>query len=156
MGGTIEGHGWDISSNGSSWWAIAEAADAQGKKPVCPRLIGFDKGTNILLRDITIQNSPYFHVVFSQCSQVTALHLTIQSPTPDHPSTARNTDGIDPISSTFVSITNNHIISGDDNIAITAANKGPSHDINIQKTISARATGSASAAAPRAVYTTCS
>ena len=132
MGGTIEGHGWDITSNGSSWWAIADLADAQGKKQICPRLIEFDKGTNILLRDITIQNSPYFHVVFSQCAQVTALHLTIQSPTPDHPSTARNTDGIDPISSTFISITNNHIVSGDDNIAITAATKGPSHDISIQ------------------------
>jgi polygalacturonase len=132
MGGVIEGHGWDITSNGSSWWAIADLADAQGKKQICPRLIELDKGTNILLRDVTIQNSPYFHVVFSQSSQITATHLTIQSPTPDHPSTARNTDGIDPISSTFISITNNHIISGDDNIAITAANKGPSHDITIQ------------------------
>jgi polygalacturonase len=132
MGGIIDGHGWDVTSNGSSWWAIADAADAQGKKQICPRLIEFDKGTNIVLRDITIQNSPYFHVVFSQCTQVTATHLTIQSPTPDHPSTARNTDGIDPISSTFVSITNSHIISGDDNIAITAAGKGASHDITIQ------------------------
>ena len=132
MGGTIEGHGWDVTSNGNSWWNIADLADAQGKKQVCPRLIEFDKGTNILLRDITIQNSPYFHVVFSQCLQVTALHLTIQSPTPDHPSTARNTDGIDPISSSNVSITNSRIVSGDDNIAITAANKGPSSNITIQ------------------------
>ncbi len=132
MGGVIEGHGWDTTSNGNSWWAIADQADAQGKKQICPRLIEFDKATNVLLRDITIQNSPYFHVVFSQCNHVSATHLTIQSPTPDHPSTARNTDGIDPISSSFIYITNSHIISGDDNIAITAANKGPSHDIIIQ------------------------
>jgi polygalacturonase len=138
MGGTIEGHGWDVTSGnpspytGMSWWAIADLADSQGKKQICPRLIEFDQGTNIMLRDITIQNSPYFHVVFSQDTQVTARHLAIQSPTPDHPSTARNTDGIDPISSTFVSITNNHIISGDDDIAITAATKGSSHDITIQ------------------------
>jgi polygalacturonase len=136
MGGTIEGHGWDATVGGpnspSSWWAIADTANGQGKKQICPRLIEFDKGTNILLRDITIQNSPYFHVVLSQSTQVTAMHLTIQSPTPNHPSTARNTDGIDPISSTFVSITNNHIVSGDDNIAITAAGKGASHDITIQ------------------------
>lgn len=136
MGGIIDGHGWDATSGGpnspASWWSIADTADGQGKKQICPRLIEFDKGTNIVLRDITIQNSPYFHVVFSQCTHVTANHLTIQSPTPDHPSSARNTDGIDPISSSFISITNNHIVSGDDNIAITAANKGPSNDITIQ------------------------
>ena len=132
MGGTIEGHGWDITSNGSSWWAIADTANAQGKKQICPRLIEFDNGVNVLIRDVTLQNSPYFHLVFSQCTNVTELNLKIQSPTPDHPSTARNTDGTDVISSAFVSITNSHIISGDDNIAITAANKGASHDITIQ------------------------
>ena len=132
MGGTIDGHGWDVTSNGSSWWQVAAKANAAGKKQVCPRLIEFDKGQNILLRDITLENSPYFHVVFSQCSYATALDLTILAPSPGRTGTPFNTDGIDPISSSNISITNCHIAEGDDNIAITAAGKGPSHDITIQ------------------------
>lgn len=132
MGGTIDGHGYVTTSNGSSWWQLANTANATGKKQVCPRLIEFDKGQNILLRDITLQNSPYFHVVVSQCSYVTATDVTIQTPSPGETGTPFNTDGIDPISSSNISITNCHIYDGDDNIAITAASKGPSHDIQIQ------------------------
>ncbi|MBV9156234.1 MAG: hypothetical protein JO097_08215 [Acidobacteriaceae bacterium] len=132
MGGTINGHGYDVTSNGNSWWQLANQANASGKKQVCPRLIEFDQGQNIVLRDITLENSPYFHVVFSQCAYVTALDVTIQTPSPGRTGTPFNTDGIDPISSTNISITNCHIYDGDDNIAITAANKGPSHDITIQ------------------------
>lgn len=132
MGGTIDGHGWDVTSNGSSWWQIANVANKSGQKQVCPRLIEFDKGTNVTLRDVTLENSPYFHVVFSQCTQVTALDVTIQTPSPGRTGTPFNTDGIDPISSSNISITNCHITDGDDNVAITAASKGPSHDITIQ------------------------
>jgi polygalacturonase len=132
MGGTIDGHGWDVTSNGSTWWEIAQAAKNAGKNQVNPRLIEFDKGQNITIRDITLENSPYFHVVFSQCSYVTALDVTVDTPSPGRSGSDYNTDGIDPISSSFVSITNCHISDGDDNIAITAANKGPSHDITIQ------------------------
>lgn len=135
MGGTIDGHGWDVTSNGSSWWQVAVAAKGLGKNQVCPRLIEFDKGQNIVLRDIKLEDSPYFHVVFSQCAHVTAQDVTIIAPSnlaPAGSGTPYNTDGIDPISSTFVSITNSHITDGDDNVAITAASKGPSHDITIQ------------------------
>lgn len=141
MGGTINGHGWDVitgptaPSTPTSWWQVATTANAEGKKQICPRLIEFDQGQNIVLRDITLEDSPYFHVVFSQCSYVTATDITIQTPSSLAPSgsgTPYNTDGIDPISSTFISITNCHITDGDDNIAITAASKGPSHDITIQ------------------------
>ncbi len=134
MGGTIDGHGWDTTSNGSSWWQIATTANTEGKKQVCPRLIEFDKGQNIVLRDITLENSPYFHVVFSQCAHVTALDVTIQTPSPGRTGsgTPFNTDGIDPISSSNISITNCRITDGDDNIAVTAASKGSSHDITVQ------------------------
>jgi polygalacturonase len=137
MGGTIDGHGYDVTSNGVSWWSYSSQANASGKKQVCPRLIEFDKGQNIMLRDITLQNSPYFHVVFSQSSYITAQNVTIQTPSPSlagvtYSGSPFNTDGIDPISSTNISITNCHIYDGDDNIAITAAGKGASHDITIQ------------------------
>jgi polygalacturonase len=132
MGGTIDGHGWDVTSNGSTWWDVAQAAKTAGKKQVNPRLIEFDNGQNIVIRDITLENSPYFHVVFSQCSYVTAFDVTIQTPSPGRSGADYNTDGIDPISSTNVLIANCHIYDGDDNVAITAASKGPSHDITIE------------------------
>jgi len=141
MGGTIDGHGWDVitgptaPSPAMTWWQVATQANASGKKQICPRLIEFDQGQNILLRDITLQDSPYFHVVLSQCSYVTATDITIHTPSslaPAGSGTAYNTDGIDPISSSYISITNSHITDGDDNIAITAASKGASHDITIQ------------------------
>jgi polygalacturonase len=57
--------------------------------------------------------------------------LTIQTPSPGRSGTDFNTDGVDPISSSYVLIESSHISDGDDNVAITAATKGPSHDITI-------------------------
>lgn len=131
MGGTIDGHGWDVTSNGSSWWDIAGQAKILGKNQVNPRLIEFDKGQNIEVRDVTLENSPNFHLVLSQCTNVTVFDLTVQTPSPGRSGTDFNTDGVDVISSAFVLIESSHISDGDDNVAITAATKGPSHDITV-------------------------
>jgi len=129
MGGTIDGHGWDVTSNGFTWWEIADQAKAAGKNQVNPRLIEFDKGENLEVRDVTLENAAYFHLVFSQCSNVTVFDMTVDTPSPGRSGTDYNTDGVDPISSTNVWIDHSRISDGDDNVAITAATKGPSHDI---------------------------
>ena len=61
-----------------------------------------------------------------QTDGFTAWGVKIQTP-----KTARNTDGIDPSSSTNVTIAHCHIDTGDDNVAIKAGGAGPATHITI-------------------------
>jgi polygalacturonase len=106
-GGTIDG-------NGAAWWAAYNANNAISR----PRLIYITGCTNLTLDGITLTNSPSFHFVPYQCTNVIANNITIIAP-----STSPNTDGIDPSQSTGVQITHCTIDNGDDNIAIKAAGK---------------------------------
>jgi polygalacturonase len=75
---------------------------------------------------ITLRNSPNFHVTLNQVDGFTAWGVRI-----DTPHDARNTDGIDPISSRNVTIAHSFIRTGDDNVAIKAGNNGPTENISI-------------------------
>ncbi|MEB3767717.1 glycoside hydrolase family 28 protein [Acinetobacter sp. MD2] len=114
--GTIDGQGGaTLSDKNVSWWTLAQQAKTAGSKQNAPRLIQINKGKNITLYKITLKNSPNFHVVFKQGDGLTAWGVTINTP-----STARNTDGIDPISSKNVTVAHSYISTGDDNVAIKA------------------------------------
>lgn len=114
--GSIDGQGGvTLSDKNISWWNLAQQAKTSGKKQNAPRLIQINNGHNITLYKITLRNSPNFHVVFKQGDGLTAWGVTI-----DTPATARNTDGIDPISSRNVTVTHSYISTGDDNVAIKA------------------------------------
>lgn len=110
---TITGHG-TIDGNGQPWWAEYEAAKASGHgTPARPRLIQLNHSNDILIENVTLQNSPQFHVSLEYCWNVTVRDVTILAP-PDSP----NTDGIDPATCHNVHITGCTIDNGDDNIAI--------------------------------------
>ena len=79
-----------------------------------PRLINLYNCTNVLIRDITIRNSPSWNVHPVYCENVTLDNVTIIAPSHG----AANTDGVDPDSCRNVSISNCHIDVGDDCIAI--------------------------------------
>ncbi len=98
-----------IDGNGAPWWAAYSANNSISR----PRLVYFTSCTNVKLDGITLQNSPSFHFVPSQCTNVTVNNVKIYAP-----ANSPNTDGIDPANSTTVSITNCTIDNGDDNIAI--------------------------------------
>jgi len=100
--GTIEGAG-------AAWWA-AFAADST--IPHRPHLVQFSNCTRVLVRDVTLRNSPMFHVSFGFTSHVTIDGITISAPA-DSP----NTDGIDPSGSHYL-IQNCAISTGDDNICL--------------------------------------
>ena len=68
--------------------------------------------TRVLVTGVTLQNSPMFHLVPQNCTDVTIRDLHIQAP-----AKAPNTDGIDPSGWNFL-ITGCAIDTGDDNIAI--------------------------------------
>jgi polygalacturonase len=114
---TIEGRGV-IDGAGARWWVDAEA-DRQ-KKPGYtrprPNMIALTRVTNLVVRDITLQNSPKFHLVPIECDGVTISSITILSP-----ERSPNTDGIDPSMCRRVTITGCTIDCGDDNIAIKAS-----------------------------------
>ena len=116
--GTIDGRGWAAVlgvSPAKSWWDLAQDAKVRSENQSCPRLLVMSRSDNFTLYDITLRNSPNFHVVYEHGNGFTAWGVTI-----DTPKGARNTDGIDPSSSTNVTITRSYIHTGDDNVAIKA------------------------------------
>ncbi len=112
-GGTIDG-------NGAVWWEEAEKARQKVSGYTLPRpnLIVLTRCKNVRLENLTVQNSPKFHFVPTECEGVVISNVTILAP-----ERAANTDAIDPSSCKNVLITKCHIDVGDDNVAIKAGKK---------------------------------
>jgi polygalacturonase len=125
--GVIDGQGGRVvDGDTESWWQLARRAQKEDARQNVPRLIEITNAQNITLHKITLRNSPNFHVTLNKVDGFTAWGVNI-----DTPATARNTDGIDPISSRNVTIAYSHIRTGDDNVAIKAGNNGASENISI-------------------------
>ncbi|WP_343730093.1 pectinesterase family protein [Duganella sp.] len=125
--GSIDGQGGRVVEGGSeSWWQLARRAQKEDARQNVPRLIEVTNSQDITLHKITLHNSPNFHVTLNKVDGFTAWGIRI-----DTPATARNTDGIDPISSRNVTVAYSHIRTGDDNIAIKAGNNGPTENISV-------------------------
>jgi polygalacturonase len=113
--GVIDGRGWSkMLGKTASWWEIAEEARKGGNQN-CPRILVLNRCDDFTLYRVTLKNSANFHVAYSGGNGFTAWGVII-----DTPKTARNTDGIDPGSSTNVTIAHCYIKTGDDNVAIKA------------------------------------
>lgn len=127
-GGTIDG-------NGASWWAAARKQKHSGVVEDVvfrPRLVVFDHCQHILIDHVTIENSPSWQVVPYYSDYVTIRDSHIYAP-----SHAPNTDGIDPFSSSHVTIENMVIDDGDDDVAIKSGlpgstNNSPSTNITVR------------------------
>ncbi len=125
--GTIDGRGGDkLLGKGVSWWDLAQEAKVKKEYQNCPRLVIAERADDFTLYRITLKNSPNFHVIVMRTNGFTAWGVKI-----DSPKTARNTDGIDPSSSTNVSILHCDIHAGDDNVAIKAGSNGPAAHMTI-------------------------
>lgn len=116
---TIAGRGI-VDGSGARWWEPAEAARQKKSGYTLPRpnMIVLTRVTNLTVRDVTLQNSPKFHLVPTECDGVTITGITILSP-----ERSPNTDGIDPSMCRRVTITACTIDCGDDNIAIKSSKK---------------------------------
>jgi polygalacturonase len=126
-GGAIDGQGGQrLLQSHATWWDLAHQAKVEDKKQNCPRIIVVDSSDDFTLYGITLKNSPNFHVIVNRTDGFTAWGVKI-----DSPATARNTDGIDPSSSTNVTIAYSWIRAGDDNIAIKAGKNGPATHMTI-------------------------
>jgi polygalacturonase len=126
-GGTIDGQGGQrIAGKEETWWQIARRAQKEKTRQNVPRLIQADQARDVTLYRIALKNSPNFHVTLNNVDGFTAWGVVI-----DTPHDARNTDGIDPISSRNVTIAHSHIRTGDDNVAIKAGGNGPTEHVSI-------------------------
>lgn len=109
-----------IDGAGAKWWIPAE--EARRKTPGYtlprPRLIVITGCKNLLVSDVTLQNSPCMHLVPTDCENVIISNVTVQAP-----AHSANTDAIDPICCKNVLITKCHVDVGDDNVAINATHK---------------------------------
>jgi pectin methylesterase-like acyl-CoA thioesterase len=125
--GVIDGQGGHVVDGAAeSWWQLARRAQKEDARQNVPRLIEVTSSQDFTLHKITLRNSPNFHVTLNKVDGFTAWDMRI-----DTPATARNTDGIDPISSRNITIAHSHIRTGDDNVAIKAGNNGPTENISI-------------------------
>jgi polygalacturonase len=116
---TIAGSG-TIEGNGAVWWEAAEEARRKVSGYTLPRpnLIVLTRAKNLVVRDVTIQNSPKFHLVPTECDEVLITNVTFLAP-----ERAPNTDAIDPSVSRRVTITKCLIDVGDDNVAVKSGKR---------------------------------
>jgi polygalacturonase len=125
--GSIDGRGGEkILGKEESWWQLARRAQKEKTRQNVPRLIQVDKSQDFTMYGILLKNSPNFHVTLNQVDGFTAWGVKI-----DTPHDARNTDGIDPISSRNVTIAHSWIRTGDDNVAIKGGSNGPTENVSV-------------------------
>jgi len=116
--GTIDGRGGaQIVGHDYTWWQMARAAEPKQLRYFSQRLIVASHADGFVLYRITLHNSANFHVSVNSTDGFTAWGVHLLTPTV-RGTDARNTDGIDPGSSSNITITKSWIDNGDDNIAI--------------------------------------
>ena len=120
---TITGQG-TIDGAGAKWWPDVRVAKQAGKPETRhrPRLVNLSKCLNTLVENITLQNSPSFHLVPSDCEDMTIDGVTIRAPF-DSP----NTDAIDPSTCRHLHILRCVLDVGDDNVAIKSGHVDAAH-----------------------------
>jgi polygalacturonase len=130
--GSIEGQGGakigGAGAGGESvtWWGLAHQAKVLDRYQKVPGLLELIHVRDFTLYRITLRDAPFHHVVVHNSDGFTAWGVKIMTP-----ETARNTDGINPVSSTNVTITHCYIHAGDDNVAISSQQSAPASHISI-------------------------
>jgi polygalacturonase len=125
--GSIDGRGGArISGQNATWWQLAHQAKVLDKYQKVPGLIELRHVRDFTLYRITLRDSPAHHVVVHESDGFTAWGVKIMTP-----ETARNTDGINPVSSTNVTITHCYIQAGDDSVAISSRQGAAASHISI-------------------------
>ena len=118
--GVIDGRGYaKILGKDYSWWEMSRKAEPKNERYFTPRMIVASHADGLVLYRITLHNSTNFHVSVNQTNGFTAWGVHLLTPTTKGMD-ARNTDGIDPGTSTNVTVAHSWIDNGDDNIAIKA------------------------------------
>lgn len=112
---TITGAGIGaIDGRGQNWWEIRK----KDSSIEAPYLLTIAKSSNVYVHDISLLNSPMFHLVPQYSTNVLIERVNVSAPA-DSP----NTDGIDPVGCQNVTIQYCSLSGGDDNVAIKAGSR---------------------------------
>jgi polygalacturonase len=124
--GAVDGRGEDmLVGSTQSWWDIAQTA-ASGGEQNNPILVEGDGVNNITIYQVELENSPMYHVYIQNGRGLTVWGVEINTP-----ATARNTDGVDPVSERDVTIKDDMIQNGDDCVAVKSNPGTPSANITV-------------------------
>ncbi|RSH95621.1 hypothetical protein EHS25_000713 [Saitozyma podzolica] len=122
----FEGHdvtfhgGGTITANGQLWWDIFAQSQNKGvaggssttfARPV-PLTVG--NSSNVVVEDLSIIDSPFWHNFVYQSTNIEYTRIKIKSISANASAPASNTDGWDIYRSSYVSISNSHVVNGDD------------------------------------------
>lgn len=99
-----------------TWWDLAHRADIDDKNQNVPWLIVAHHAEDFTVYNITLRDSPGFHVAATQADGFTVWGVKVRTP-----SAARNTDAIDLGSSHNVTVPYCSISTGADDVAVTAS-----------------------------------
>src|SRR4029077_20451202 len=109
-----------------TWWDLARDAKVRDQYQAVPRLIQVRQSNGFTLYRITLRNAANMHVGVETTDGFTAWSVKIKTP-----KTARNTDGIDPISSRSITLAYSSIDTGDDNVSLKAGPLGAVEHVTI-------------------------
>jgi len=125
--GAIDGRGGaTLKGQSVTWWDLAKEAKVKDQHQACPRLLVARQSDGFTLYRVTLRNAANLHAAIERTNGFTAWGVKVKTP-----QTARNTDGINPVSSTNVTIAHCSIDTGDDNVAIKAGDAGPVAHVTI-------------------------
>jgi len=125
-----------IDGQGSPWWPFAKDKSARR-----PRMIALRECDKVLIQQVTLTNSPMFHIAISgKSSNVTVNGVIVRAPASDDPvNPSHNTDACD-VSGSNILIKDCDISTGDDdftcgggtsNVHITGCKYGYGHGLSI-------------------------
>jgi len=124
--GAVDGRGEDtLVGQTQSWWDVAQAA-ASGGNQNNPILVEGDGVNDITIYQVELENSPMYHVYIQNGFGLTVWGVEINAP-----ATSRNTDGVDPVSESDVTIRDDMIQNGDDCVAVKANAGTPSRNVTV-------------------------
>ncbi len=124
--GAVDGRGnGTLVGSTQTWWDLAATADSGGEQNN-PVLVEGDGINRITVYQVELENSPMYHI-----EVIGGFGLTVWGVEINTPATARNTDGIDPVSESDVTLRNDMIQNGDDCVAVKSNPGTPSDNITV-------------------------
>jgi len=108
--GIIDGAGGQLQPGGGpSWWTLAATEPTTDR----PWLLEFYQCRNVTITGVTLQNAPMWHQALRFSNEIIESGVIVSAP-----ADAPNTDGVDLVGTTSVTLSDLNIGVGDDNIAI--------------------------------------
>ena len=113
--------GGTVTEDGSLWYPFDLkhypniAHDARSQEKMRANMVRFTDCTRVTVKDVTLQNSPKFHLVPQRCTDVTIDNVKVRCPW-----NAQNGDGIDIMNCRNVLVTHCTVDVGDDGICLKA------------------------------------